>query len=136
MGTTYNVLRGMTSLMALPGCMFVAGGLGLVDFPAELRMPEKLATVGLTYGTIGGSLTLLAVGVGKVFLPFNNFIFGSRTIMAIYAALAFPGFAAVLYSHRVIPNPDPWSKEVSVIAAPLLLVALYAVAPAGKAKGA
>jgi hypothetical protein len=132
----YNALRGMTSLMAVPGCMFVGAGLGLLDFPADIRMPEKVATVGLEYGTPLAQALLLAIGLGKVFLPFNNFIFGSRSIMALYAALAFPGFGIVLYSHRMLPDPDPWVKEVSVILAPFMLLGVYLLAPASKAKGA
>merc|ERR1712228_1153963 len=100
----------------------VASSLGFLEPPEPMRLPEKFATLGLEMDTPIARGIMLIVGLGKCFIPINAFLLRSRLVNIIYAAVSIPGFALVLYAHRMISNPDPWVQEIAVILAPVAFV--------------
>ena len=118
----------MTTLFALPGLLYVAMGLGVLDpalAPSELRLSEKFEYVGLPLEESTGKLVSVAIGLGKVTIAANNWVIKSRSLDLLFALASIPGFGLVLYVHRMLPNSDPWIKEVNVITAPVMLCAVY-----------
>ena len=127
-------MKAITSLMAAPGAIMIASALGLMNPPAEMRLGDKLATIGVQFPSTIATAILLAVGSGKAFIPINHFVLGG-TFNALYAIASIPGFGLVLYSHLKITNPDPLIKEVPVVASPLIFCLIWALGGKPKADG-
>ena len=60
-----NVLRGLVSLMAVPGALFVAASIGALEMPAEMRTPEKFTALGIASGSTLARTIMLSIGLGK-----------------------------------------------------------------------
>lgn len=118
-------LRCFTSMMMFPGMMYIANAAGMIEFPAEMRMPEKMDFIGAPLTSEMGKALCIAIGAGKVTVALNNFLIKSPALDAMFALTSIPGFGLVLYVHRQLPNPDGWSAEVPVILMPIMLCMIW-----------
>ena len=124
-------LRCLTTLMALPGMMYLAAAAGVFEFPPEMRFPEKMDFIGVPIGSALGKAILCCIGIGKVTIAINNWVLKSSVLDAVFALTSVPGFGLVLFVHRELPNPDPWSAELPVIIAPIALCTIWMLKAAG-----
>lgn len=125
-------LRCITSMMALPGMMYLAAAAGAFEFPAQMRMSEKFDFIGIPMTSTLGSAIMFLVGAGKVTIALNNWVIKSTFLDALFANASVPGFALVLYVHRSMPNPEPWSGEVPVLLMPIALCMIWLLAADGQ----
>ena len=112
-----GVAKLFTSLPAAPGALFVAIGLGVASPPADMRLPEKLAAVGLApLGALATRALLVAVGALKISVPLNSWVSKRRAVARAHFALALPGYLLVLWAHQAIAPPIPLKEDAPLFA--------------------
>jgi ABC-type transport system involved in cytochrome c biogenesis permease subunit len=131
------IAKAATSLMAFPGAMMVARGLGrgeLFPMPAEMRFDEKLAAVSPRFIPAEHLMTfVLAAGVAKILVFLNNWVFRSKSIATLLFLASIPGFALVAFAHDAIGQTAPADVAPCVVM-PVLLMILSSSGFGGGAK--
>ena len=82
-----TALRVITSVKLFPGAITVAAVLGLIAPPAEMKLDEKMAAIGVPWGTALAKAILLPVGLGQMFIPINHFLLDGALDL-LYAIMA------------------------------------------------
>merc|ERR1719152_666497 len=99
--------------MAIPGAIMGGAALGLWPAPTEMRLADKMDTIGVPMASALGTAILMPVALGKLFIPINHFV--------------LDGALDLLYAHQTMVPPDELQKEVPVVIAPVLFWLIWAL---------
>ena len=86
------------------------------------RTQEKFAVVGLTEGNPLLNVVAFVTGALKFSVPLNAWFLKSRDLAKKQFYISIPGFALVIYAHRMVE--EPLSNDVACVVFPAILALL------------
>jgi hypothetical protein len=122
-------LKLLTSLMAIPGLIYLLDAYGVMPAPKEMKVKAKFAAIGVKYKSPVCAAIMAMVGAGKIFIPINYIVFKGEFDL-LFAIAGSIGFPLVIYSHRVT-GAEPLPIDVAVF---LFIVVFWKIYFAGKSK--